>query len=150
MKTTDKVYVGDSTTSTTSSCTYPCPLNHSKAEQGWECPRCGRVNAPWVRQCDCSNNWTINCGDKSGYSNPWWKDYITGCDADNVLNNPNKYTVGGSDYWNPNTKTYENVPTNVTNKIDSNSIDTKWTGINNYSTYHCTTPTYSNNVCKNH
>lgn len=87
MKTTDKVYVGDSTTSTTSSCTYPCPLNHSKAEQGWECPRCGRVNAPWVRQCDCSNNWTITCGsNKLDYSNPWWKDYVTCNQADNVIN----------------------------------------------------------------
>jgi len=22
--------------------------------QGWECPRCGRVNAPWVPQCPCA------------------------------------------------------------------------------------------------
>ena len=21
---------------------------------GWECPKCGRVNAPWKEQCSCS------------------------------------------------------------------------------------------------
>lgn len=20
---------------------------------GWECPRCGRINAPWMNQCTC-------------------------------------------------------------------------------------------------
>jgi hypothetical protein len=23
------------------------------AKQGWECPRCGKVHAPWVQECDC-------------------------------------------------------------------------------------------------
>lgn len=44
--TTDKISVGNSTM--------------PRAEQGWECPRCGHINAPWVRQCDCSrSNYTI-------------------------------------------------------------------------------------------
>ena len=21
--------------------------------QGWQCPRCGKINAPWVLSCDC-------------------------------------------------------------------------------------------------
>lgn len=70
--TTDKVQIGSSTigkTTTPSWQTY-------KAEQGWECPRCGRINAPWVRQCDCSgNNWTITTSDDLTYKDShkyWW------------------------------------------------------------------------------
>lgn len=52
--TTDKVYVGNTTGT---SFTYSPSYN---AEKGWECPRCKRINAPWVRQCDCNNgDWTI-------------------------------------------------------------------------------------------
>lgn len=29
-------------------------------EEGWICPRCGQVNAPWVAHCDCKNNTYIN------------------------------------------------------------------------------------------
>ena len=25
-------------------------------QQGWICPRCGRVNAPWVMTCPCKSN----------------------------------------------------------------------------------------------
>lgn len=24
------------------------------AQEGWICPRCGKVNAPWVMQCFCN------------------------------------------------------------------------------------------------
>ena len=58
--TPDKVQIGDSTIGTSTSTTYTQP----RAEQGWECPRCGRINAPWVRQCDCfRSNWSISCDD---------------------------------------------------------------------------------------
>lgn len=26
------------------------------AQEGWICPRCGKVNAPWVMQCSCNRN----------------------------------------------------------------------------------------------
>ena len=39
------------------------PSQWPKTEYGWLCPRCGHVNAPWVRQCDCPrNNISITCG----------------------------------------------------------------------------------------
>lgn len=29
------------------------------AQEGWICPRCGNVNAPWVMQCSCNRNTQI-------------------------------------------------------------------------------------------
>lgn len=29
---------------------------------GWICPRCGKVNAPWVAECNCSADFA-----------PWWR-----------------------------------------------------------------------------
>ena len=29
------------------------------AQEGWICPRCGKVNAPWVIQCSCNMNTQI-------------------------------------------------------------------------------------------
>lgn len=28
------------------------PVNQPRHEKGWECPKCGRVYAPWVPKCD--------------------------------------------------------------------------------------------------
>ena len=28
-------------------------------QEGWICPRCGKVNAPWVIQCSCNMNTQI-------------------------------------------------------------------------------------------
>ena len=127
INTTDKVQVGDSTTgtSTSTSTTWHCPYTQPKAEQGWECPRCGHINAPWVRQCDCSrSNWTITSD--WTYKPEWWKDYVTCGDADNVLNNPNIYTAGGSDYWDTSKRTYVNVSGTQSNARDWESVTTAW------------------------
>ena len=96
INTTDKVQVGESTTGTSTSTTWRCPYPQPKAEQGWECPRCGRINAPWVRQCDCSrNNWTITsdwtytpswAGDKPD----WWKEVT--CNSDTFRVHPESVT----------------------------------------------------------
>lgn len=29
------------------------------AQEGWICPRCGKVNAPWVMQCSCNRSTQI-------------------------------------------------------------------------------------------
>ena len=38
-------------------------INAAPASYGWICPRCGRVNAPWVASCQCMNGkgWEITC-----------------------------------------------------------------------------------------
>ena len=129
MPTTNKVQVKNSTTTagTSTSTNYSCPYAKSKAEQGWECPRCGRINAPWVRQCDCSsgqNNPTITWTNPSLDHENWWKTYVTCGDADNVLNNPNIYQVGGSDYKEGHT--YVNVSSTQTNKSNPDTKVTAW------------------------
>lgn len=100
----------DNTTSTTTSTsyTYTTPPKY-QSEKGWECPRCGRINAPWVRQCDCSrDNWNITWTDNTS-EDDLWKKYVKG-DSDVFKIHPNDLTytyvstpdaiptVGGSDY----------------------------------------------------
>ncbi len=135
----DKVQVGDSTTGTSTSTTWHCPYTQPKAEQGWECPRCGHINAPWVRQCDCSRNdkwekWDITWN-KDDYTKPWWYDYKVTCngtsiqtqiDSDTFKIHPDStvYQTGGSDYRAGDT--YVNVSGTQSNKVESNSVTTAW------------------------
>ncbi len=91
----DKVQVGEATTSTTTSTTASQwqTYNHYKAEQGWECPRCGRINAPWKSQCDCSGNhyWTVTDGwIYKPYNDEWWKRVY--CDSDTFRVHPETTT----------------------------------------------------------
>ena len=32
--------------------------NISFSQKGWECPRCGRINAPWLPCCSCYKSTT--------------------------------------------------------------------------------------------
>lgn len=53
--------------------------------EGWLCPRCKKVNAPWVSQCSCTgcNDAVVtNVGDFPSTS-PWSKDinWVTCCDT---------------------------------------------------------------------
>lgn len=115
----------DNTTSTTTSTsyTYTTPPKY-QSEKGWECPRCGRINAPWVRQCDCSrDNWTVTCDSDDS----WWKKYVVKGDSDVFKIHPDDITytfttaqnsvptVGGSDYWDDSRKIWTNVLKNVMN-----------------------------------
>ena len=61
------------------------------SEKGWECPRCGKIWAPWVSHCSCNNNWSVTwTSDHVNIKPDDWKKYVT-CEDDNVLNNPNTY-----------------------------------------------------------
>ena len=132
----DKVQLGETTAGTSTSTTTASQwqtYNNYKAEQGWECPRCGRINAPWVRQCDCSRSydkWDITWN-KDDCTKPWWYDYKVTCvDTDTFKVHPEStvYQVGGSDYKVGNT--YVNVNGTQSNS-NPNSTTTAW---NTYST----------------
>lgn len=153
--TSDKVQIGD--TSGTTSTTYWTNPSY-QSEKGWECPRCKRINAPWVRQCDCNgNNWTITSD--WTYKPDWWKEITCNpntfkvhpdttiwktpssiCQSDSATvakANPNTTTyvtghnpiVGGSDYWDEVKKEWTNVPKAYSNSITS--VDSPW---NQFST----------------
>lgn len=54
----------------------------STSQQGWECPRCGKIWAPWVMQCNCSKEtWTVSWNNPSSSGAPVkkYKYEITSC-----------------------------------------------------------------------
>lgn len=117
---------GDSVAGTSTSTTYTYKTHSRYTEKGWECPRCGRINAPWVRQCDCTS-WNVTCddtttGDATTTGDDWWKKYVK-CDSDTFKIHPYEITyttahnpiVGGSDYWDNTEKLWSNVLKNVSN-----------------------------------
>ena len=124
MQTINKDQTGDTvkrtSTSTSTNTTYTYDNPSYSAEKGWECPRCGRINAPWVRQCDCSrNNWSITWNDTTK-GDDWWKKYVT---SDTFKIHPDEIvyttTVGGSDYWDEANKIWTNVIKDVSNIKES-------------------------------
>lgn len=150
MKTTNKVQVGESTTGTSTSTTYTVN-SKPPTEYGWACPRCGRINAPWKSQCDCSGGNWYPTWYPWDYKEPWWKQVYCNsvhpetttwkapssvCSSDSttsVKSNPNSTiyttatnpTVGGSDYWDNTNQVWTNNP-HVSNKIDPNTTTTAW------------------------
>ena len=123
----DKVQVGETTagTSTSTTASQWQTYNNYKAERGWECPRCGRINAPWVRQCDCSgSNWTITSD--WTYKPDWWKEVTCNPDTFKVRPDSTIYQVGGNDYKVGDT--YVNVSGTQSNKVEPNV--TAWSGTN--------------------
>lgn len=144
----DKVQVGDSTTGTSTSTTTASQwqtYNRYKAEQGWECPRCGRINAPWKSTCDCSGKTYWYPTWEGPYYYEWWK-HVTCtpettwkapssvCSSDSTTrqnSNSTIYTtaadptVGSSDYWDNMSQVWINNP-QVSNKINPNTTTTAW------------------------
>ena len=139
----DKVNTSESTAGTSTSTTtasqwqtYRCP----SAQQGWECPRCGRINAPWVSHCDCGRSyWTITSSPDWTYRPDWWKEVTCNpdtqwkvpssfCSTDSSKRDPNVSTTvwsstmqpieGGSDYWDEVNKIWTNTP-DVSNSTTS-------------------------------
>lgn len=96
------------------------PYSESSIASGWLCPHCGRINAPWVRQCDCSPSSTISW-DKITVNpcDEWWK---TTCNENTFKIHPEStiYTTnvaGGSDYKDSVTGNWVNVPKTYTNSV---------------------------------
>ena len=153
MNLNDKVNTQSNTSTTGKTTSSEYGYTYSIPQQGWECPRCGRINAPWISQCFCNRSyqyptWTsdkVYVGDKP----EWWRDYVTCGQADDITKNSNIYTVGGSDYKvAPNT--YVNVNGTQSNKVDPNVTAWSTTNPDNCHTPHYTTKTYPNNICENH
>ena len=142
--TTDKVQVGDSTTGTSTSTTYRSS-SPPPTEYGWACPRCGRINAPWKSNCDCSGKTYWYPTWEGPYYDEWWKHVTCApetiwkapssvCGSDSTIKqNPNSTiyttatnpTVGGSDYWDNMSQVWTNNP-HVSNKVDPNTVTTAW------------------------
>ena len=84
-KTTNKVQAEKTTTGTSTSTSYTIN-SKPQIEYGWACPRCGRINAPWKSQCDCSGygwqptwDWWRMPGDE------WWKHVYYGSDCSTTV-----------------------------------------------------------------
>ena len=39
--------------------------NISFSQKGWECPRCGRINAPWLPCCSCDKSTTYTTSSRT-------------------------------------------------------------------------------------
>ena len=151
MNLNDKVNTQTTTTGTSTTTNWRCPWYHPQRniEYGWECPRCGKINAPWVTSCNCNQNWSITCNPDKVYTGDrpgWWKEVT--CYDDNILNNPTTYQVGGSDYKTVD-GTYVNVGGTTSNKVDPNITAWSCTNPNNCHTPHYTTETTVNDGINN-
>nr|DAL92885.1 MAG TPA: zinc finger Ran-binding domain-containing protein [Caudoviricetes sp.] len=59
------------------------------AQEGWICPRCGKVNAPWVAQCFCNRN--IQILPKVGA--PYYEGCQATCNTSKIINEQRKNKI---------------------------------------------------------
>ena len=127
---TNKVTVGTNTSTTASQWQTD---GHHEAERGWECPRCGRINAPWVRSCDCSrDSWSITQGGSSIGSNEWWRQYVPCTSASLTQLDSETFKIhpeSGPIWKAPNSTCVSDSATVA--KSDPNIVHTYVTGTNN-------------------
>lgn len=103
--------------------------DYDMAPRGWVCPKCGRVYSPSTSMCSyCGGGNTSQPATTETILNDkdWWESYLKQTITDTETSNNEWWkeylnhnaipdTIGGSDYWNNSTKTWENVPYNLTN-----------------------------------
>lgn len=55
-------------------------------KEGWICPRCGKVNAPFMMSCDCksssASNFSKDCGYEDMSCQHEWKSVMAGSSTD--------------------------------------------------------------------
>ena len=63
----DPLVTGDNTSGMCSRCEQASKNGVGNAvPEGWECPRCGRISAPWMPYCDCSKTVEAEYSNKTG------------------------------------------------------------------------------------
>ncbi len=67
----------------------------SVVEQGWECPRCGKILAPWRSSCDCQRPTTWNTETYVGDPPGWWLQGPT-CVSKNEITSTTNTTINPS------------------------------------------------------
>ena len=72
---------------------------HEPTQKGWECPRCGKIWAPWISSCDCTKGtttitWSGMSGTTGAPSNVFDKNYRNDCTSvDSPWNKNFHYTI---------------------------------------------------------
>ena len=82
------------TTVETNTAKYNCPYYQNyTADKGWECPRCGKINAPWISQCSCTRNnewYTTISTDSLNIKPEWWHEITCATSPKVTLDNITK------------------------------------------------------------
>lgn len=60
------------------------------ASQGWQCPVCKNINAPWVQQCPCKGQtqWDTSTTDNETTTIDWAHKYSPTCGDIQLCNQP--------------------------------------------------------------